>query len=427
MMNKNLFTKVLRLLISPTAQNVYWTLFGNGFYTLFTFVFFVLIAPKILGPENFGRLSALFAMTILLADLADSGIGASLSRFIPPLLRESKFEKVNRITKTAFYFEMTLATLFAFGVFISAPFLSHYVFADTGSFYVGLTTIGIIGFVLFSFFNFILSARQQFRDVAVLTSLIAAFRVIGAGIVISANQFTLVTASLLLFVSPFFSMFFVKRIPSFLNINTTKKDLMELFSFSKYLGINKIFTAIASRIDVLLLIALLGAFESGIYSAALRITQIYPLIAGSLSTVFAPRFAVYHSLKEASSFTAKVFLITLVLLFTIFIFFFIAHPFILFIFGKKYELSIPIFQALLLPMALFVCQLPFTGLILYTLKKPKIFALSSIVQLTFTIGGNIVFIPVLKIYGPIVGLTLGYFGSLAVLGAGVFYYRNNTQ
>ncbi len=415
---------LIKLIVSQTARNVYLTSIGNALYTFFTFVFFVLIAPKTLGPEEFGRLSALFAFVVLLADLTDAGLGASLSRFLPPLMKQNKNQEVQRITKTAFIFQITVAVILGFVVFFAAPFLSLYVFDQTSTTIVRMASFGISAIVLFGFANFLYSARQEFITVASIASVVSGARVIGALLLVSINQFTLINAFLLLVLPGFLSIMPLAIFSKgFLSANVRKKDWWELFSFSKYLGINKIFTAVASRIDILLLSAFLGSFEVGIYSAAFRITQIYQLVMGSLSTVFAPRFAIYHSVSEAKGFTAKVILITGAILASVIVFFIIAQPFITLLFGDKYIRSIPIFQALLVPTALFILQLPFNGLILYTLKKPQVFMISSIVQLAMTLAGTVFFMKFFGVYGPVIGLSLGYSSSLCIMMIGLWYFR----
>ena len=415
---------LVKLIVSKTARNVYLTSIGNALYTFFTFVFFVLIAPKALGPEEFGRLSALFAFVVLLADLTDAGLGASLSRFLPPLMRQNKNQEVKKITKAAFVFQLIVATILGIVVFLCAPLLSRYVFDQTNTALVAMTSFGIVAIVLFGFANFLYSARQEFITVATIASVVSGVLVIGALLLLSLNQFTL-TSALLLLVLPGFLCIIPLIVSSqgFLSVTVRKKDWWDLFSFSKYLGVNKIFTAVATRIDILLLSAFLGSFEVGIYSAAFRITQVYQLIMGSLSTVFAPRFAVYHSVSEAKGFVSKVILVTGAVLISVLLFFITAHPFITLLFGDKYARSIPIFRALLIPTALFVLQLPFNGLILYTLKKPQIFMMSSIVQLIMTLTGTIFFIRFFGVYGPVIGLSLGYGSSLCMMMIGLWYFR----
>jgi len=417
-----------KMLFSGTARNVYWSLIGNGFYTLFTFVFLVLIVARILGPENFGRFNALFAFIILLADITDLGIGPSLSRFIPSLLKKSKNTEVEAITRTAFQFETVLAVFFTIAFIGFASILSMRIFDGTDIFLVRIASLGIVGMVLTVFSVFVLSAREQFKDVATINILLSASRIILALVFVSFNAFTLLTALISLIAPPFFVwLFSLRYMPtSFLSIKREGEIFKKLLSFSKFVGINKIFTAVSSRLDVLMLIALAGAFESGIYSAAVRITQIYPLVAGSLLAVFAPRFSVYDSSKQAWDFTKKTLLVTVGLLGSIVVLFIIAQPFILLVFGAEYESSIPVFKALLLPMVFFVMQLPLSGLVIYTLKKPQIFAVSAIVQLIIIFSSNLVFIPRFGVFGPVFGLSFGYLGAFVTLLVGFMYFKNKT-
>jgi len=428
-MIKNKINRLKKLFFSKTAKNIYWAFVGNGFYTFFTFIFIVLIAARNLGPEDFGRFSALFAFSQLFAEFSDIGIGPSLSRFIPSLLRENKKRKVQSIIRAAFQMEMLVAALLTLFVFIIAPFLSIHLFDGTDKILIRLSSLGILGIVLFLFVYFTLSAHERFRAVAALSIIVSTSRVLLAFVFVMWQQFNLFTALVAVFL-PTFVTWIVSMIllsPTYLSLTYEKGVIKNILSFSKFIAINKVFTSITSRIDILMLIALVGAFESGIYSAAIRITQVYPIMAGSLLAVLAPRFSVYHTLKQARDFTIKAIGITVLLLGSIGVFFIISRPFILLVFGDRYAPSIPVFQTLLIPMAFFVAQLPLTGLIVYTLKKPHIFALSAFIQLSFVVIGNIIFIPQFGVFGPVFGLSFGYLGAFLTLLCGVWYFRNEQK
>ncbi len=422
---QKLFTSALR---SPTARNVHWSLFGNGMYTVLTFVFFVLIAARTLGPDGFGRFSALVSFIILLAELTDMGIGPSLSRFIPPLLAQKKEQTAQKIIKSGFLFELVVSVALSIGVFLSAPFLSTYLFDGTPASLIRISAIGIGAITLFVFGVFVFSAYQEFQYTALMNTLLALGRVGVAVFLIFFGSFHISSAVVTFILPAFFvwgiSFLFLKH--NYLRVSVNLTHFLELFSFAKYIAVNKIASAIASRVDVLILIALVDAHASGIYSAAIRITQIYLLAAGSLSAVFAPKFSLYKTVHEAQKFTQKVFLIVMLFLVSVVLLFFIADPFIPILFGSEYIPAVPVFRALLVPISFFILQLPFTGLVVYTLKKPSVVAVAAIVQLIIIVVSNFYLVPYIAIYAPVVGLGLGYASALVILMFGTWYFRKGT-
>src|SRR3989338_997177 len=62
-------------------------------------------------------------------------------------------------------------------------------------------------------------------------------------------------------------------------------ELKKLLSYSLFIALSRIFSAVSGKLDALMLIPLSSAFDAGIYSAAYKIAFTYILLAGSFSTV----------------------------------------------------------------------------------------------------------------------------------------------
>ncbi|MBM3283078.1 hypothetical protein FJY90_02380 [Candidatus Gottesmanbacteria bacterium] len=418
--------KLLSLFFSRTAKNTYFVFVGNVFGLIFALLF-TIITFRLLSHSDYGYLSALWAMLLLVSDIADVGIGSSLSRFLPPLEKQQK--RLYSFLKTAFILQAAVAVLFFTIFFLFSSIIAESLFHNQSlTNLVRITAVGIFGFIIVNFFFYTLSARQQFKHAAVMTVLNGGLRLlflVAIYYLFSVSLFGAVWAqSISYFFLIILGFYFVKF--SFLSAIRIKGDLKKLVSFSSYLGVARSLTAVASRLDILMLFALLTSFsapyEAGIYSGAARFIAPFPLFAGSFSTVIAPKLATLSDREQLKIFIKKVILATLGLIFSIFILMAIARPFLFLILGEKSEPSVPVLQLLLVSQIFFVASIPSVNLAIYHLKKPYILTLNAILQLVIVVLGNFIFIPRFNRFGPALSLIIAYLVTLVLTSYLSYYY-----
>ena len=194
----------------------------------------------------------------------------------------------------------------------------------------------------------------------------------------------------------------------FLGVKTNAGDLKKLFKFTIFIGIARGLTAIASRLDVLMLISLRNATEAGIYSTAAKVVSIYPLLSGSFSMVLAPKIAKIQDRRVLAAFLKKAILATALIIMSNIVMMIFAYPFIIVLFGQKAAPAVEVFRWLLLAMIFFVASIPPVTLAIYHLKKPYILSINSILQLLIVFFGNLYFIPRFGMVGPAFSLILAY-------------------
>lgn len=208
----------------------------------------------------------------------------------------------------------------------------------------------------------------------------------------------------------------------FLKVKRISGDLIKLLKFTSFLGIARGLTALASRLDVLMIISLSGPTEAGIYATASRIIAIYPLLSGSFGTVIAPRLSLLTEKKILKEFMLKVSLGTIGLISTVLILIIFAKPFMLLLFPQKGIEAISVFQLLLVSMIFFVGSLPSVSLAVYYLKKPHILTLNSVLQLIVVFIGNLIFIPKFGRFGASYSLIIAYSITLFSTSAMTLFY-----
>lgn len=417
-----LIQSIFHLSLSRTARNTYIVSVGNAVSMILGFLFIVTLVRS-LTLSDFGYFSALYALLLLISDVADMGMGTSLSRFLPPL--SGKIKRSHSFLKTAFYAQIVIAFLVSMSIALLAYVIGIILFKSQSFYFlIQVTAFGIFCAILSNFILYTLSARQKFIHAALYNSMGGAIRLIILIPYLILGKVSLSSSILIQSVSLFFllvlGILFIRL--DFLFVSRTKGDLGKLLQFASFLGIARSITAVAGKLDVLMLVSLSSATQAGIFATASRVTSIYPLFAGSFSTVIAPKLAKITRKNELHTLMTKVIFGTAGLIGTIFMLILIAQPFMQILFGDKGTASVPVFQLLLVSMIFFVASIPAVSLTIYYLHKPQILTINSIIQVLIVFFGNIYFIPIYGRFGPAISLILAYGITLVLTSYLSFHY-----
>ena len=409
---------------SGTARDTYLIFTSNIFTSFLAFLYTILLARSF-TPSVLGIFSAVTAFILLTSDVLDLGISTSLSRFYPEIKEKKGQGSADSFAANTFKFQL-LVTLLAVFIIIAAAWPLARIFLDNSAYFFLyiLAGIGILGTVLTAFSTSLFAARKDFLPVAVVGVSSTLIKLLFLVILFYLNFFTLP-----LVVSSFIGAVYIAfiiclphlKIPVFREKFSLGK-LKKLLSYSVYIALSRIFSAVSGRLDALMLIPLSSAFEAGIYSAAYKIAFTYILLSGSFSMVIAPRLSAFPGLGQALPYLKKIILVVCLILATMIVMYFIAPAFVIIIFGSRYAPSAEVFRALLLPMALFVATIAPVNILLYVLKKPQILTANSLLSLILVIFGNLIFIPRAGRFGPVYTLTLSYGFTLVISTVFTFYF-----
>lgn len=414
--NNKFYKKIYCLFLSYTAKNIYLVNIANTVLVLTGFLFTILVARN-LSPDDFGLFSAVTSLILVLSDLGELGIGGGLSSFLPPLLKNKDESNSNKILKTTFLLQILFSVSISLLVIIFAKQLTQLIFQSTSTKLLGLvklSVIGIFSFMMFNYFNSVLSAKERFDKSLITQSAYAIPRLLLLAVAIIRGNLSLVILLLIFITAPFIGLFFSVTFISFKFLSTDGfYPLRKIFKFSLFLALNKLFIALFSRLDILMLSALANSYSAGIYSAASRISFIYTLIGSSLGTVFAPKYAKI-SVAEAISFSKKVFLLILALVVSVIGLIIIAPVIVSLIYGLQYANSVLVLRVLLIGMIPFLCAIPLNSMLVYTYKKPQIIAISSFIQLLIIISGNLLLIPKINSLAAAVSIAIASLAALLI-------------
>ncbi len=408
---------------STTAKHIYWVFSGNVLSTILTFFTLVLLISPRISKEEYGIFLALFTLATLLTDLGEAGLGGALAKYIPPLTVSGKENEAKKYLATAFKLNMGIALIIGVLMCIFASSISGFLFEGTKVFNVLITAFMTITMITMTFSTFALAAYNKFPEVTVVNVFYSLVRLGMLVLMIFVNQLTLPVILVIYLLSALFAWgyTFVYLGIDFIKLPLNWNYAKDLGRFARFLAVQKIFIAISSRLDLLMLIPLAGAIEAGIYGMASRFALVYPLVISSVGQVFSPKFAEFKGGKEATVFFRKAGLVTSALLISL-VFFYIFASFFIRTFVKEYIEAIPVLKGLLIAMAPFIAATPFVSLLTYTLKKPNIVAFASLVQLIVIFIANLLFIPTLKRLGPAAGIGVGNAVALLIIVTGSWYY-----
>ena len=410
------------LALSRTALSTYLIFSGNILSAFLAFLFTVLLARK-MSFADFGYFSALFSFLLLVSDLADIGIGTTLSTFLPPL-RDAK-EKLLSVLKSAFALQLVISIFLTIIIYTFANFLSDILFHDrTFNFLIKITSFGIFFTIMANFSLYALAAKQKFLHAAFLSAFSSLIRLV---LLLFLLLFSLTTLHLVVYMQLaglgiFFIVALIILRLDFLSVKISMVNLKKILSFTYLLGIARGLTSLASRLDVLMIIALRNPTEAGIYALASRVISIYPLLAGSFSTVIAPKFSSMSQINDLKIFIKKVTLATVGIICTILILIIFASYFMTVLFAEKGIPTVQVFQLLLFSMIFFVGSIPAVSVAVYYLRKPHILTINSILQFIIVVFGNLLFIPKFGYFGASYSLILAYSITLILTSAMTFYY-----
>ncbi|MBI1869342.1 oligosaccharide flippase family protein, partial [Candidatus Gottesmanbacteria bacterium] len=124
---------------------------------------FFVTAARLLGPEQWGMLSILTTILVLLSDIFDFGTNSGIVRFVSGALARN--DSVQALQAVKFSFKLKLAS----GIFLSlvgiltASWLAKLLFADERLGYlIFFTLLTTLPSLLYDFVSFTLQAQQKF-------------------------------------------------------------------------------------------------------------------------------------------------------------------------------------------------------------------------------------------------------------------------
>lgn len=409
----DLLISLRELVLSRTGRDTSIIFLGNAVSAGLAIVFTIL-AARFLGPENWGIVAAVFGFIGILVAFGDLGLSSGLFRFVSRLRSKGKRREASKTQNIIFSLRLISGTALAVALVILSPWIARLVFKVNNPWLAILGAVGLFGSLLVDFQITSFQAKLSWKIAAVFITLSNFFRLVLLSALLFSGKLNVLSVLLVFFASPLLafllSLYWEK--PRVRLGRGWQGVVREVAGFSSWMGANRVVSAVASRLNVLLLLQLATSFETGIFAAANQIANAIPIFIGSFATVIAPRFASYEG-RRLEKFFQKTILLSLLISLGIILGILLARP-IIFLFGPRYEASTSVFVGLLLALVPFALATPAVNALIYSFNKPKIIALLSLLQLPLVFFGNIYLIPILGVFAPVLVLGLWNLSTLLV-------------
>ncbi len=399
----DVFGQIREIIGAKLTKDTTVVLFGNLISSTLAVVFTIL-AARFLGPENWGIIAAIGSLITILVAVSDLGLSSALFRFVSKKWVQGERQEALNVTRTVWTLRFISVLFFTSILLFFSDRLTQVLLKTENPIFIILIALGLVGALFIDFQIAESEARQEWRKAAVFISLtnilrVAALFIIGLGNINLINvAFAFTSAP----VAAYIISLFWQHIPVGFAPNW-QKIVKEVIPFSGFMGANKIVSSFNSRVDVLILIQLAGAYEAGIYGAANRLAIGVPLILASFATVLAPRFSSLTA-RELPQFFKRSLGLSTIITVGLIIGIFIA-PFIVSLFGPAYSQSGLVLQLLFLSFVPASISVPAVNFVIYGMRKPQIITYISLVQLPLIVLLNFWLIPQLGVIAPAIALT----------------------
>lgn len=281
---------------------------GNLFGYALRFLFGLVLA-RLLGAELLGLYSLSSTITGVVGVLSPLGLGAAIVRYVPIAIGHRDEARLWGVIQTGLALPTLVSSALAIGVFLLAEPLACAVFGRPDL--VPVLRLASFGIPIYALMSELSSTTQAFKrmeykvyaeDTALnLLKLVLslAFLVMGfsvMGVVLAHNVALAVSMGMLLY--------FVHRLfPLNRPLKTAKRNLREMLGFSLPLYLTRVLSQLSGSLESLVLGSFGLVSGIGIYTTALRMSEIGNLFHHSLQRIALPMISDLFSRGELGQLT----------------------------------------------------------------------------------------------------------------------------
>ena len=361
-----MFSKIKDLIVTDTGKDTGVVFAGTLVNVIIGGLFFIL-APRILGPADYGLFSVVLATGLMAVNFANFGIDTGILRFIKP--KEKDNDKILKLSFKAYSAVGLL--VFALGYLIASP-LANILGAGQTVILLRVAFAGTILALLTNFFVAVLQARKEFVKASLvnISSNAARLAILAAASYFMVVELYFLTALFFLVavVSVALGRIFVPL--EFLKAKDENIHFKDFFGYNFWVAASLAISAIP--FDSYLLLKIAGPVATGLYAAPMKILTTTYQFAGSYTRVLASRYSSFDTNQKAVEFSKKAIPLVVIVFTGLIMAGFLASPIVRLFFGNQYQESIQIFRILSIGMAFFFADTIPVSLILYYLGKSKV-------------------------------------------------------
>jgi len=391
---------------------------SKGGVFLLTFVSISLIA-RILGPENYGRLSLFLMIAQILVIILTSWSSGAAVRF-----GKEEYVKEEKINKVFWSRILMLIPCFLFGISLVLIFRQQIInYIDLPSWAIWLMIGYFLIYSLSEFLYAIFQATNRLRVLGLIELFECLFLVLGlvstkifdgSASFILALVIGLYLASKFLIGSIFLSRLNLKM---FFPIEIEKKTIKRMLNFSYPFVFSTIAAYVINWVDIAVIKKYLDLYQVGFYSLAYKLGNSLKLFGLVLDTVFFPMMIglLSRQRKDLINLYFKRIAPQIILLWGIILFFIfiLSQPLIPIFFGESFSNSISPFIILLVGYYINILAFLYTS-ILMTFELNKQIVIINFLAMLFNVGLDLLWVPLIGINGAAIATSIVFiFGGIS--------------
>jgi O-antigen/teichoic acid export membrane protein len=375
-----------------------------------------IVLARVLGPEQFGVYSVVVAVLFLLVKFIDLGLHQLIPRLFHRWQSDLKLQAQFMIWVQSWKVKLSLSL-----VALSAM-LVPWIQTQTQVGDAVLLWLAVIGAVLLGWYEYVhlsLSAKHSFTQVSLLTMLLALVKFLGfllVAVFLYANSANLASDNILrLFIAiyclaPLVSIFWWRsswwKLPWQKQANLSsnqwnlvqnsqhinqKQILVAVKRFLPHALVGTVAMTFIENIDILLVNNQLNAYETGLYSGAVRVTLAISLLTYAISSVLNNRVTRYNTPSLLKSYLKKSSLLSLVAVLGMLVIIPLAEPIIFYTIGPNYLNGLIPFTILVGNAFLGLALVPYTSFF-FKLDVPWANSVGGLLQVATLVMINLLFL-----------------------------------
>lgn len=372
--------------------------FGNVFGTALSAIALIIIS-RFLGPSEFGIFSAAFSVMMIMVRLGDFGLNLALQRYLARSENPLRDTSVTNI----FYIKIFLSVSFIF-IFTSASQIldTRLLHFDSRSLVIA-ALISALGVVFYEFIGVVVQAAHKFSHYALTVIFQAIGKIVTVLALIRTSLLTPINAIILYGLAPLASGLLVSRlagvkIKQISRLTSAIKDSSGILKVAKWTSVAMISAAIADNLDVLIIQYFLTPFDTGLFSAALRISTFFSLVGISVGSVLNIRVAKYHDKENLDKYIRKSVKYSLAIGALLLMLIPFSPLMINLTAGPDYALASNTLDFLFVATAILAATSPYVALF-FVFDRPQYFALSGTISTLLLLSSDLLMIPSLGTMG----------------------------
>lgn len=394
------------LFFDKTHKDSYVVLVGTIANVVAGGIFFIIV-PRILGPLNYGILSAALATGLAANAIANFGIDTGILRF------SKNPEKLKEILSIAFKSYIILGIASALLGLIFSDFIAQLINTPQIAPLVKIAFAFNIFLLLTNYYVAALQIKGQFAKASFInfaSNILRIFLVIIFAYFVSLN---LTTITFIFFAVPLVSVILGQLFSPFHSQRTSKNTVKEFYRYNSWIALALIISTLP--FDNYILLKYAGALQAGLYAAPFKILTVSYQLGGNLTRVFATSLNTVNSASDVKIFAKKSLSIISIFIIGL-LFLLLTKDFIIkILFSKSYAASGNLFSILIFGFIFFFLNTIPSSIILYHFGKSSVTFFITVAKYLSFILLLLILVPNLKAEGAAYAFTAAELLSLVLM------------